>query len=88
MQKFSIAFYQKSNSMWSTNGGTFIITENEYIIKYLFQTVARFEIQKTLVSKINPLFLKGINLNDGKKGIDIYFYSKTTEKICCLLNLK
>ena len=57
MEKFKIAHYQKSGSMWFTNGGKLIITENEYIVKYLFQTVARFEIDKTLASRIsaNPI---------------------------------
>ena len=36
MKKFKIAYYQKSGSMWFTNGGKLIVTENEYIVKYLF----------------------------------------------------
>ena len=42
MEKFKIAHYQKSGSMWFTNGGKLIITENEYIVKYLFQTVTNY----------------------------------------------
>ena len=70
-----------------TNGGTLIITENEYIIKYLFFTVARYEINKTLASKIS-FVSRGINLNDGEKQIDLYFFSKTAQKVYELLNLK
>lgn len=87
MYKFKIRFYQKSNSIWFINGGTFIITKNEYIIKYLFKTVARFDINKTLTSK-PALTPDGIHLTDGKKSIDIFFFSKTAEKVYRLLNLK
>jgi hypothetical protein len=69
-----------------TNGGTLIITENEYIIKYLFFSVARYEINKTLASKIS-FVSKGINLNDGEKQINLYFFSKTADKVYQLLNL-
>ena len=31
---------------------------------------------------------KGINLNDGEKQIDLYFFSKTAQKVYELLNLK
>ena len=88
MQKFKIAHYQKSGSMWFTNGGKFIITENEYIVKYLFQTVARFEIDKTIASRIpaNPIN-KGIHLTDGVQEIDLYFFKKTLEKIYKMLGI-
>ena len=88
MQKFKIAHYQKSGSMWFTNGGKLIISENEYIVKYLFQTVARFEIDKTLVSRIsaNPIN-KGVRLTDGNKEIDLYFFKKTLEKIYKMLEI-
>ena len=46
MKKFKVAHYQKSGSMWSMNGGKLIITENEYIVKYLFQTVADLKLIK------------------------------------------
>ena len=32
MEKFKIAHYQKSGSMWFTNGGKLIVTENEYFV--------------------------------------------------------
>ena len=86
MEKFKIVYYQKSGSMWFTNGGKFIITENEYIVKYLFQTVVRFEIDKTIASCIsaNPIN-KGIRLADGVKEIDLYFFKKTADKLCKIL---
>ncbi len=87
MKKFEVISYHKSNALTPTNGGTLIITENEYIIKYLFFTVARYEINKTLASKIS-FVSKGINLNDGEKQIDLYFFSKTAQKVYELLNLK
>ena len=54
--------------MLPTNGGRLIITESEYIIKYLFFIVARYEINKTLTTKIS-FVSKGVNLNDGEKRI-------------------
>ena len=86
MKKFKVISYHKDNALTSTNGGTLIITENEYIIKHLFFTVARYEINKTLASKIS-FVSKGLNLNDGEKQIDLYFFSKTADKVYQLLNL-
>ena len=86
MKKFKVTSYHKDNALTPTNGGTLIITENEYIIKYLFFTVARYEINKTLASKIS-FVSKGINLNDGEKQINLYFFSKTADKVYQLLNL-
>ena len=87
MKKFKVTSYHKGNALFSTNGGTLIITESEYIIKYLFFTVARYEINKTLTSKI-PFVSKGVNLNDGEKEINLYFFPKTADKVYQLLNLR
>ena len=89
MQKFKIAHYQKSGSMWFTNGGKLIVTENEYIVKYLFQTVARFEIDKTVASRCSDVVLlsRGIRLSDGVKEIDLYFFNKTAEKLYKIFNI-
>ena len=89
MKKFKVAHYQKSGSMWFTNGGKLIITENEYIVKYLFQTVARFEIDKTTASHVpaNPIN-KGIRLTDGVKEIDLYFFKKTADKLYKTLGIE
>ena len=87
MKKFMAIGYRKGNALIGTNGGTLIITDREYIVKYLFFTVARYEINKTVASKIS-FVSKGINLNDGEKEIDIYFFSKTAQKVYELLNLK
>ncbi len=89
MEKFKIVHYQKSGSMWFTNGGKFIITENEYIVKYLFQTVARFEIDKTIASRISTIlpFSKGIRLTDGVKEIEMCFFNKTAEKLNKIFNI-
>ena len=83
MERFKIAHYQKSASMWFTNGGKLIVTENEYIVKYLFQTVARFEIDKTVASRCSDVvpLSQGIRLTDGIKEIDLYFFNKTAEKL-------
>ena len=77
-----ITHYQKSGSMWFTNGGKLIITEREYIVKYLFQTVAKFEIDKTVASRLsaNPINV-GISLSDGVKSINLYFFKKTADKL-------
>ena len=88
MEKFKIAHYQKSGSMWFTNGGKLIITENEYIVKYLFQTVARFDIDKTIAFRIPANQKnKGVRLTDGYKDIDLYFFKKTLEKIYKMLGI-
>ena len=86
MKKFKDTSYHKDNALMPTNGGTLIITENEYIIKYLFFTVARYERNKTLASKIS-FVSKGINLKKKEKQIDLYFFSKTADKVYQLLNL-
>lgn len=86
MKKFKVTSYHKSNALMPTNGGTLIITETEYIVKYLFITVAKYKIDNTTVSKIS-FVSKGINLNDGQKQIDLYFFSKTAEKVYQALNL-
>ena len=87
MKKFKVISYHKKNAFMPTNGGTLIITDNEYIIKYLFLTVARYDINNTVASKIS-FISKGINLNDGKKEINLYFFSKTAQRVYELLNLK
>ena len=87
MEKFKVTSYHKSNALMPTNGGTLIITESEYIVKYLFITVARYKIDNTTASKIS-FVSKGINLNDGEKQIDLYFFSETAQKVYELLNLK
>ena len=87
MKKFKVISYHKSNALMPTNGGTLIITESEYIIKYFFIIVAKYEIEKTIVSKIS-FISKGINLNDGEKEINLYFFSKTAKKVYELLDLK
>ena len=87
MEKFRLAMYLKGNSVIPMNGGTFIITEREYIIKYMIFTVAKFEKDKTLASKIS-FISRGVNLDDGKKEINLYFFSKTADKVYKLLNLR
>ncbi len=88
MHKFKILYYQKPNS-WYVNGGKLIVTENQCIVKYLFLTIAKFQIDKTAASKIPSsasLFGQGIRLNDGVKGIDVYLTAKTTNVVYDLLN--
>ena len=82
METYKITHYQKSGAMWFTNGGKLIITEREYIVKYLFQTVAKFEIDKTVASRLsaNPIN-GGISLSDGVKSINLYFFKKTADKL-------
>ena len=87
MKKFKVISYHKGNALMPTNGGTFIITGTEYIIKYFFITVAKYKIDNTIASKIS-FVSKGINLNDGEKQIDLYFFSKTAQKVYELLNLE
>ena len=53
MKKFKVTSYHKSNALMPTNGGTLIITDTEYIIKYLFITVAKYKIDDTIASKIS-----------------------------------
>lgn len=86
MNKFTIRHYHKSNALMMVNGGRLIVTENEYIIKYLFLTVARYRMKETVASRISSIS-KGINLNDGEKEIDIYFFSQTADKVYRLLKV-
>ncbi len=89
MHKYRISCYQKSNSVWFTNGGRLIVTDDEYIVKYLFQTVARFDAHKTTVSEISSiLHNKGLRLDNGDAYIDLYFFPKTAEKLYELFGLK
>ena len=53
MKKFKVTSYHKSNALMPSNGGTLIITDTEYIIKYLFITVAKYKIDDTIASKIS-----------------------------------
>ena len=62
MKKFKVTSYHKSNALMPSNGGTLIITDTEYIIKYLFITVAKYKIDNTLASKIS-FASKGISLS-------------------------
>ena len=80
MKKFRIAHYQKS--LWYTNGGKLIVTDEEYIVKYLFHTVARFQKDKTLAERIPDMVLsKGLLLTDGKQSIRLYFFPKEAERV-------
>ena len=80
MEKFRIAHYQKS--LWYTNGGKLIVTDEEYIVKYLFHTVARFQKDKTLAERIPDMMLsKGLLLTDGKQSIRLYFFPKEAERL-------
>ena len=89
MEKFKISHYQKSGAAWFTNGGKLIVTENEYIVKCLFLTVARFEIDKTLASRCSDVvpLSQGICLSDGVKEIDLYFFNRTAEKLYKIFNI-
>ena len=87
MKKFRILWYQKSTAMLPTRNARLIITDKEYIIKTFIITVARYEIEKTLVSKIS-FISKGINLDDGEREINLFFPPKTADKIYDLLKLK
>ena len=86
MEKFRIAYYQKS--LWYTNGGTLIVTDEEYIVKYLFHTVARFQKKETLAEHIpDMMFSKGVLLTDGNQSIRLYFFPKEAERIYKLLKI-
>ncbi len=88
MKKYRIAQYQISTSFWFVNGGKLIVTENEYVIKCFFKTVAKFEINKTIASKIpSILFHQGLRLTDGVKSIDLYFFVKTANELYKLFDL-
>ena len=86
VKKYRIAHYYKS--FWYTNGGKLIITDEEYIVKYLFHTVARFQKDKTLAERIPDMMLsKGILLTDGNQSIRLYFFPKEAEQIYKLLKI-
>ena len=78
VKKYRIAHYYKS--FWYTNGGTLIVTDEEYIVKYLFHTVVRFHKNKTLAEHISDMmFSKGLLLTDGNQSIRLYFFPKEAE---------
>ena len=80
MEKFRIAHYYKS--FWYTNGGMLIVTDEEYIVKYLFHTVARFQKKETLAERIpDMMFSQGLLLTDGKQSIRLYFFPKEAERL-------
>ena len=70
----------KYKSFWYTNGGTLIVTDEEYVVKYLFHTVVRFQKDKTLAERIPDMMLsKGLLLTDGNQSIRMYFFPKEAE---------
>lgn len=80
VKKYRIAHYYKS--FWYTNGGTLIVTDEEYVVKYLFHTVVRFRKDKTLAERIpNMALSKGLLLTDGKQSIRLYFFPKEAERV-------
>ena len=80
VKKYRIAHYYKS--FWYTNGGTLIVPDEEYVVKYLFHTVARFQKDKTLAESIpDMMFSKGILLTDGKQSIRLYFFPTEAERL-------
>ena len=91
MGKYSLAYYQEKDSYWFVNGGRLFITDKEYIVKYTFKTVVRFDIDKTVKSALppNPIY-KGIRLTcygDSIDSIDLYFFKKTADKLYKKFNL-
>ncbi len=87
MQKFFLACYQKSNSIFMVNGGKLLVTQKEYIIKYWFRKVAVFDRSKTLATKTS-FITKGIHLSDGAGGIDLYFFPGKAKTVYDLLGLR
>lgn len=86
MEKFRIAYYQKS--LWYTNGGKLIVTDEEYVVKYLFQTVIRLKKENTLAERIpDMMFSKGLLLTDGHQSIRLYFFPKEAEQIYKMLKI-
>ena len=86
MKKYRIAHYYKS--FWYTNGGTLIVTDEEYVVKYLFHTVVRFQKDKTLAERIpDMMFSKGLLLTDGNQSMRLYFLPKEAERIYKLLKI-
>ena len=80
VKKFRIAHYNKS--FWYTNGGMLIVTDEVYIVKYLFHTVVRFQKDHTLAERISDMALsKGLLLTDGKQSIRLYFFPKEAERL-------
>ncbi len=50
------------------------MTDDKYILKYFFNTVAIFEADKTIIRKIpDEVFYKGISISDGNQEYFLYF---------------
>lgn len=88
--KYSVAWYRKHGAMRYVNGARLIVTEQEYVIKNLFFTVARFAIDKTQASKIpyeNVPKMQGIRLSDAEKAYELYCKPKVAASICALFGI-
>ena len=87
--KFSVAHYKKADSDWWVNGGKFIVTDSEYVLKGFLKTVARFEAEKTKSCKIpDNMLYKGISISDGEQSYELYFFSKTASEVYRILKIQ
>lgn len=87
MRTFPIAHYRKDDSAMLINGGKLIVTETEYIVKYVFKTVAVFPIAQTTVKQAPPVQLyEGITLTHEQTEIHVYFLPQTTKTIRSLID--
>lgn len=89
MDKFNILHYKKGDSIYFFNGGKLIVTEKEYVIKNFFKTVMRFEINSTIITRVDdvPIY-KGIKISDKTQTIHLYFGAKTINKLYDTLNIQ
>ena len=86
--KFSVAHYKKDDTDWFVNGGKLIVSDSEYVLKWFFKTVARFETHKTKLCKIpNNTFYIGGSISDGEESYELYFFSKTANELCRILKI-
>lgn len=88
MKKFTIAHFKKANSNWFANGGRLLVTDDEWIVKYFFREIGRFRRCDAKVEKIPPVSCyQGIRISDDAGALELYFFSKTAERVYSLFGL-
>ena len=81
--KFPIVHFEnKRNFFAAFNGGRLLVTDSEYIMKWLFFNVVRFSKAETQIVPVpDGLLFQGLYFKCGKKIWELCFWPKTAEKV-------
>lgn len=87
--RFPIAHFEnKRNFFVAFNGGRLIITDNEYIIKWLFVKIIKFPKEKTEITPISDYLIgPKIYFRCGKRFWELQFTQQIAEKLFKFLKL-